>query len=83
MLDFKMVFSDSQALVIYDYVRNNPDSKIAENLKLRRDATGLTQQSGANREILSELGMNDSAAYSFTSDIIHTGRAYKEVSSSN
>ena len=57
-----MVFSDSQALVIYDYVRNNPDSKIAENLKLRRDATGLTQQSGANREILSELGMNDSAA---------------------
>jgi hypothetical protein len=57
--------------------------KKAQNLKLRRDSPGLTQQNGADREILSELGMNDSAAYSFSSDIIHTGRAYKEVSSSN
>ena len=55
-----MVFSDSQALIIYEYVGNNPDSKVAENLILRRESTGLTQQSGADREILSELGMNDS-----------------------
>ena len=78
-----MVFSESQALVIYEYVKNNPDSTVAENLKLRREATGLTQQSGADRELLSELRMKDSAAYSFSCDIIHTGRAYKEVSSSN
>ena len=39
-----MVFSDSQALIIYEYVGNNPDSKVAENLILRRESTGLTQR---------------------------------------
>jgi hypothetical protein len=74
-----MDLNHSQFELVKEYVKNNPGSDVEEFYLLRVNATGLIQQSSADREILSLLRLKRTPEYGFYCDVIHCCSKYKEV----
>ena len=76
---FKIVFNNSQFEYIKQYVRNHPGSKVEEFYLFRQQATGLFQQTSADREILIRLGFGRTPEFGFSCDILHSCTEDKKV----
>jgi hypothetical protein len=74
-----MVLSLRQFKIIKDYIKNNPNSRVATMYNIQNKAKYLLKQQSADRKILMELQMTHSPSYAFSGDIIHCLEHYGEL----